>query len=335
MISFRERNPVVIGAAGLTSIALLMAAAFNAQDLPLIGGGDEYSAAFSEAGGLKSGDEVRIAGVKVGKVDDVGLAGDHVKVTFRVKGDPRFGTRSAASIRVKTILGAKYLALEPEGPGQLEAGSEIPLKRTVAAYDVVQAFSDLTTTSEKVDTKRLARAMDTVSRTFKDSPAEVKASINGLSLLSRTVAKRDQELRQLLSHANGVTGVLSDRSSTLIKLIKDGDQLFKEINNRRVVIRSLLRNAAALGVQLSGLVDDNRKQIGPALKRLNKVVDLLERNEGSLNRSVELLAPFSRVFTNTLGNGRWFDSYIQNLVAPVPVVPRASRSAKTSSEVAR
>lgn len=321
MISFRERNPVAIGAAGLTTIALLMAAAFNAEDLPLIGGGEQYSAAFSEAGGLKPGDEVRIAGVKVGKVDEVSLAGDHVKVGFRVKGDPHFGVRSGASIRVKTILGAKYLSLEPEGPGQLAAGSEIPRKRTVAAYDVVQAFSDLTTTSEKVDTKRLARAMDTLSRTFKDSPAEVKASINGLSRLSRTVAKRDQELGQLLRHANGVTGVLSKRSGTLIKLMKDGDKLFKEINNRRVLIRSLLRNAAALGVQLSGLVDDNRRQLGPALKRLNKVVDLLERNEGSLNRSVKLLAPFSRLFTNTLGNGRWFDSYVQNLVA-APVVPR-------------
>ena len=194
VIPFRERNPVTIGAVGLTTIALLVAAAFNVEDLPLIGSGDEYSAAFSEAGGLKSGDEVRIAGVKVGKVDEVDLDGDHVKVTFRVKDDPRFGTRTGASIRVKTILGAKYLSLEPEGPGQLEAGSEIPLKRTVAAYDVVEAFSDLTTTTEKVDTKRLASAMDTISQTFKDSPAEVKASINGLSRLSRTVAKRDQEL---------------------------------------------------------------------------------------------------------------------------------------------
>lgn len=329
MIPFRERNPVTIGAVGLTTIALLVSAAFNVEDLPLIGSGDEYSAAFSEAGGLKSGDEVRIAGVKVGKVDGVELAGGHVKVTFRVKGDPRFGTRTGASIRVKTILGAKYLSLEPEGPGQLDAGSEIPLKRTVAAYDVVQAFSDLTKTSEKVDTKRLAAAMDTISKTFKDSPKEVKASINGLSRLSRTVANRDQELRQLLDHANGVTGVLSKRSGTLVKLVKDGDKLFKEIDKRRKVIRSLLRNAAALGVQLSGLVDDNRKQIGPALKRLNKVVDLLERNEGSLNRSVKLLAPFSRVFTNTLGNGRWFDSYIQNMVA-APVVPRAQRSAATT-----
>ncbi|MFD2685502.1 MCE family protein [Streptomyces phyllanthi] len=322
---FRERNPVVVGAVGLTTLTLLTVAAFNADSLPLIGGGETYSAAFSEAGGLKPGDEVRIAGVKVGKVEDVDLDGDHVKVTFKVKGDPGFGTGTGASIRVRTILGAKYLALHPEGPGQLEPGSEIPLRRTVSAYDVVQAFSDLTTTTEEVDTDRLAKALDTISTTFQDSPAEVRASIKGLSRISRTVATRDKALRGLLDHANGVTEVLAERSEDFSALVKDGDKLFREISRRREAIHKLLRSSALLGVELSGLVEDNREEIGPALKNLNTFVRMLERNQASLDRSVRLLAPYVRVFTNTLGNGRWFDSYVQNLVA-APVVPRTGGS---------
>ncbi|MGW0610104.1 MCE family protein [Streptomyces sp. NPDC002788] len=318
---FRERNPVVIGAVGLTVLALLTVAAFNADRLPVIGNGETYSAAFAEAGGLKPGDEVRIAGVKVGKVEEVDLDGDHVKVTFKIKGEPEFGTETGASIRVKTILGAKYLALHPEGRGRLEPGSEIPLKRTVPAYDVVQAFSDLTTTTEKVDTDRLAKALDTISTTFEDSPSEVRASIKGLSKISRTVASRDKALRELLDHANGVTGVLADRSGDFTALVKDGDKLFQEISKRRAAIHKLLKTSAALGIQLSGLVQDNEKEIGPALKGLNRVVEMLERNQSNLDRSIKLLAPYVRVFTNTLGNGRWFDSYVQNLVA-APVVPR-------------
>jgi virulence factor Mce-like protein len=318
---FRERNPVVVGAVGLTVLALLTVAAFNADSLPLIGGGDTYSAAFSEAGGLKPGDEVRIAGVKVGKVEDVGLDGDHVKVTFKVKGHPAFGTDTGASIRVKTILGAKYLALSPRGPGQLKPGSEIPIGRTVSAYDVVQAFSDLTTTTEEVDTDRLAKALDTISVTFQDSPAEVRASIEGLSRISRTVASRDKALRGLLDHANGVTKVLAGHTRDFSALVKDGDALFKEIGRRRTAIHDLLKSSALLGIELSGLVDDNRKDIGPALKNLDTFVKMLERNQASLDRSVQLLAPYVRLFTNTLGNGRWFDSYVQNLVA-APVTPR-------------
>ncbi|PPS69071.1 ABC transporter substrate-binding protein [Streptomyces sp. 46] len=318
---FRERNPLVIGAVGLTVLALLTVAAFNADRLPVIGDGETYSAAFAEAGGLKPGDEVRIAGVKVGKVEEVDLDGDHVKVTFKIKDEPGFGTETGASIRVKTILGAKYLALRPRGRGQLEPGSEIPLERTVPAYDVVQAFSDLTTTTEKVDTDRLAKALDTISTTFEDSPQEVRASIKGLSKISRTVASRDKALGELLDHANGVTGVLADRSGDFTALVEDGDKLFKEISKRRAAIHKLLKTSAALGIQLSGLVQDNEKEIGPALKGLNTVVKMLERNQAGLERSIKLLAPYVRVFTNTLGNGRWFDSYVQNLVA-APVVPR-------------
>ncbi|MFF5482798.1 MCE family protein [Streptomyces sp. NPDC012935] len=318
---FRERNPVVIGAVGLTVLALLAAAAFNADRLPVIGDGETYSAAFAEAGGLKPGDEVRIAGVKVGKVEEVDLDGDHVKVTFKIKDEPDFGTGTGASIRVKTILGAKYLALHPKGGGQLAPGSEIPLNRTVPAYDVVQAFSDLTTTSEKVDTDRVAKALDTISTTFEDSPEEVRASLKGLSQISRTVASRDKALRRLLAHANGVTDVLADRSDDFTALVKDGDKLFKEISKRREAIHKLLKSSATLGIQLSGLVQDNDKEIGPALKGLNRVVEMLERNQSSLDRSIKLLAPYVRVFTNTLGNGRWFDSYVQNLVA-APVAPR-------------
>ncbi|KMS70975.1 ABC transporter substrate-binding protein [Streptomyces viridochromogenes] len=324
---FRDRNPVVIGAVGLTVLALLTVAAFNADRLPVIGGGETYSAAFAEAGGLKPGDEVRIAGVKVGKVEEVDLDGDHVKVTFKVKGEPGFGTETGASIRVKTILGAKYLALHPKGGGQLVPGSEIPLRRTVPAYDVVQAFSDLTTTSEKVDTDRVAKALDTISTTFEDSPEEVRASLKGLSQISRTVASRDKALRELLDHANGVTGVLADRSGDFTALVKDGDKLFKEISRRREAIHKLLKSSAALGIQLSGLVQDNDKEIGPALKGLNRVVDMLERNQSSLDRSIKLMAPYVRLFTNTLGNGRWFDSYVQNLVA-APVVPRTGGAAR-------
>ena len=59
MTPFRERNPVIIGAVSLAVLLALLAAAFNAQNLPLIGGGDTYKASFSEAGGLKANDEVR------------------------------------------------------------------------------------------------------------------------------------------------------------------------------------------------------------------------------------------------------------------------------------
>src|SRR4029078_7342120 len=117
-VPFRERNPVVVGAISLAVVAALILAAFNAHNLPIIGGGDVYYAAFSEAGGLKANDEVRVAGVRVGKVQSLDMAGDHVRVTFKVKKGVDFGKDTGVAIKVKPLLGAMYLGLLPSGRGQ-------------------------------------------------------------------------------------------------------------------------------------------------------------------------------------------------------------------------
>src|SRR4029450_12189066 len=101
--SFAERNPVTIGAIGLAVLLGLLVAAFRIDDLPLIGGGTTYHAAFRDASGLVSGSEGRVAGVKVGKVPGVGLARSgstpYVRVDFRVS-DASLGDRTEATIRI-------------------------------------------------------------------------------------------------------------------------------------------------------------------------------------------------------------------------------------------
>ena len=181
MKPFRERNPVIIGAISIAVIVVMILGAFRAQDLPLIGGGDTYTAAFSESGGLKPDDPVRIAGVRVGKVEKLELDGDHVKVTFRVKTDSDFGSETGASIRVNTLLGAMYLALEPAGPGQLEAGKEIPLDRTRSPFDVIEAFSGLAETAEDIDTDQLAKSLTTLADLTRNTPEEFQAALSGVS----------------------------------------------------------------------------------------------------------------------------------------------------------
>ena len=113
MIPFRERNKTVIGAVGILSILALLAGSFSVD---AIIGGDEYKAEFTEAAGLRPNDEVRVAGVKVGKVLSVELAGDRVQVEFRAK-DVELGGASRADIRIKTLLGRKFLMLTPDGDG--------------------------------------------------------------------------------------------------------------------------------------------------------------------------------------------------------------------------
>lgn len=315
--SFASRNPTVIGAIGLVVIVTLLWAAFNAAKLPLIGGGTQYSAVFSEASGLVAGDEVRIAGVKVGAVTAVSLHGPTahtVKVSFRVK-KAFIGDRTEAIIKIKTVLGRKYLELDSQGARKQDPSEQIPLDRTLTPYDIYPAFSDLTKTVGAIDTTMLGRSLETIAQTFKNTPASVRTTLDGLSRLSNTIASRDQALRTLLARANSVTGVLADRDAEIAKLLTDGNLLLTELNARREAIRTLFLNTSALSLQISGLVSDNSKALKPALDQLRGVLDILEKNLDNIDRGLALLGPFYRVFANTLSNGRWFDTYIQNLSA--------------------
>ncbi|QNN51364.1 MCE family protein [Nocardioides mesophilus] len=318
-VPFRERNPVIIGAISLAVLTALVLAAFRAEDLPLIGGGDTYYAAFSEAGGLKPNDEVRVAGVRVGKVKTVDLDGDHVRVEFLVDSGVDFGERTAAAIKVKTLLGAMYLALEPAGSGQLPEGTEIPVERTSSPYDVVEAFEGLADRSARIDTDQLATSLDTLAALTKNTPEEFRAALRGVSDLSSNIAARDEQLNTLLGNLRKVSGVLGDRRQDLVTLMRDGDKLFRALAARRQSVSNLLDATSQLSVQLTALVRDTRQDLGPALDHLDNVVDVLRKNQDNLDASLRLMAPFYRVFANTLGNGPWFDTYIQNL-PPVPAL---------------
>lgn len=318
-VPFRERNPVVVGAVSLAALALLVVAALRADDLPVIGGGDTYHAMFSEAGGLKPEDEVRIAGVRVGKVDDIALEGDQVKVTFKVDGEAELGAETAAAIKVKTILGSMFLALQPAGGGDLEEGATIPVERTSSPYDVVEAFEGLAETSGEIDTDQLAESLTTMADLSRNTPEEFRAALDGLGRLSANVAEKDEQIESLLGNLERVSTVLDERDEEIIRLMEDADVLFRALVARREAVHDLLVSSTTLAKELTALVRQSREDLKPALAHLENVVAVLNKNEDNLDNSLRLMAPFYRVFANTLGTGPWFDTWISNF-PPVPQV---------------
>jgi len=322
-LPLRDRHPAAIGAAALVAAVLLMFGAFHLTDLA---GGSTLHAAFRDASGLAAGNEVRIAGVKVGTVTGIGLARSaeqtYVRVSFDVDDDVRLGRDTGATIRIKTVLGQKYLALTPQGDGRLAGDAEIPLSRTASPFDVVQAVTGLAEQFQQIDAKQLAAAFTALSQAFADTPAGVRTSLDSLARLTRSLNERDTQLRELLRHARGVSGVLAQRDEEFRKLIADGDLLLAEVIKRRDAIHRLLVTTTALADQLSGLVADNRTRLAPALRELHAALAVLERNKDNLSDTIETMAPFLDAFTNVLGNGRWFDSYIEGLVQPFTPGPK-------------
>jgi phospholipid/cholesterol/gamma-HCH transport system substrate-binding protein len=177
----------------------------------------------------------------------------------------------------------------------------------------VQAFSGLASRSQAINTNRLAQSLNTLGDLTKGTPRSFRAALSGLSDLSANVAKRDQQLNSLLVHTKKVSKVLGDRSGDLTTLMRQGDILFRALVARRAAIHRILVATSQLSIQLTGLVQDTRADLHPALVHLGRVVDVLNKNQDNLDNSLRLMAPFYKVFANTLSNGPWFDTYIQNL----------------------
>ena len=308
-----ERNPIAVAIVGLVLLAVIAFLVFDSANLPIIGGGTGYTAYFAEDAGLQPGNEVRIAGVVVGRVTGVSLAGNKVAVAFKVKG-AWVGNQTTAAIKIKTLLGDKFLALDPRGGQPQDPATPIPLLRTSSPYDVTQAFNGLGQEVSQINTVQLGRSLQTLSEAFSGTPPYTRAALRGLASVSQAIASRDNELAGLLQGAKNVTGALAGEDARFAKLLGDGNLLLAELRQRQAAIHALLTGTEALAVQLSGLVSDNQAALGPALAALDQVTAVLQRNQANLKKALTLAGPYYRLLGNALGNGRWFDSYLCGIV---------------------
>jgi phospholipid/cholesterol/gamma-HCH transport system substrate-binding protein len=212
-----------------------------------------------------------------------------------------------------------YLALQPAGPGQLPEGTEIPVSRTSSPFDVVDAFSGLAQRSEEIDTDQLAKAFTTMADLTRNTPEEFQSALKGVSALSANVAAKNEQIGSLLQNLKRVSDTLDARDQDIVGLMKDADVLFRALVKRREAVHNLLTSTAQLSKELTALVKQSRADLKPALTHLENVILVLNKNEDNIDNSLRLMAPFYRVFANTLGNGPWFDTYITNM----PPVPQA------------
>lgn len=311
-----QRNQAVVGFVTVVVISLIATLAFFSKDLPVIGSGETYSANFSESAGLVPGNQVQIAGIKAGEVKSVELDDGKVLAEFTIDEQTRLGTGTRAAIKIRTLMGEKYVEIQPAGAGELDSDEPIPQERTSAPFDIPEAVNQLTSTAEQIDSQQLAQSFRAISETFKGTPEHMGRALEGLSKLSQTVASRDRELNELLHNSADVTKVVADRNEQVRLLVEDGNRLLGEVQARKDAITGLLVGTQKLSDELRGMVADNQEQLRPALDKLNRVTEMLQRNQDNLGRTIESLAPYARGFNNTVGNGRWFDGYLCGLLPP-------------------
>jgi phospholipid/cholesterol/gamma-HCH transport system substrate-binding protein len=305
-----DTNPLRTGIFGIVLVTCLVLVSFGYTGLPFWPQGKSYDAYFTDAGGISPGNDVNVSGIRVGEVRSVELAGDAAKVTFTVDRDVKVGDQSLVAIKTDTVLGEKSLAVTPAGAG---TSTVIPLGRTTTPYTLNTALQDLGQSVGELDKPRFEQALQTLTDSLRDATPQLRGALDGVAALSRSLNARDEALAQLLAHANKVSVTLAQRANQVNQLVIDGNLLFAALDQRRQALSNLIAGIDDVSHQLSGFVADNRREFGPALEKLNLVLDnLLERRE-HIGEALRRLPPYATALGEVVGSGPGFNINLYGL----------------------
>lgn len=307
-----ERNPVLLGVIGAVVLAALAIGALQFRGLIAMTRAHTYSAYFADAGGLKIGAAVQVAGYQVGEVKSIALVGSQALVTFNVDDGIRVGDRSEAAIKTKALLGSKVLEVTPRGDGS--QNDAIPVERTTSPYQLPDALGDLTATISGLNTDQLSQSLSVLAQTFADTPPQLQAAVAGVARFSATLNERDAHLRSLLSNADKATEILAQRSDDIVSLVTNTNALLVQLESQSSALDEISGNFSALSRQLTVLIDDNRATLKPALDRLNGVLTIVDNRKAKVQEALKGLRDYATSLGEAVSSGPFFKAYLANLL---------------------
>jgi phospholipid/cholesterol/gamma-HCH transport system substrate-binding protein len=312
MRALEPANRVRIGIMVIVLAVLATAVGQSFTSVPMLFAEPRYYGEFTDSGGLRTGDKVRISGMDVGTVAELKIATGHVVVRFTI-GAKTVGTQSRLSIRTDTILGRKVLAIEPRGDEPLRPGGTLPLDQTTTPYQIYDAFRDAAKDAAGWDIDTVKQSLGVLSQTIDQTYPHLSATLDGVQRFADTVGKRDERIQHLLGETSKVAGVLGIHGDQINRLLVNAQTLLAAINQRGHAINALLSNVNAVAAQVQGLINDN-PNLNTVLNQVNTVSDVLVKRKDDLVKTVTELGQFVASLSEIVSSGPYVKAAIFNLL---------------------
>ncbi|MDF5755905.1 MCE family protein [Spongiactinospora sp. TRM90649] len=282
-----------------------------------MGGHYTVRAAFDDVSGLRAGDQVKIAGVPVGQVEDIAVVSGRAEVTMAVGEDVRLPADSAAAIRWRDTIGRRVVYLLPGRSGDhLRDGSRIG--STTSAVDIGELIGDLGPLTRGLDPEQINRLLTAAAEALDGNQANIPALVGHLDDLTGTVASRRELIRGMLKDYASVAGVIAGRDRQIAGLIDDLVVLTGAFaDNRELVDDALVELSATVGVT-GRVVGGNARELGAVVDRLAGLTGGVRREIGRIERVVAALPPPLRRSYEVTGRGRFTTAAVPCL-SPTPV----------------
>ena len=229
-----------------------------------------YAAVFSDVFGLREGDDVRMAGVRVGRVEKIELQGDLAKVDFVVQSDQQLLGTTVASVTYQNIVGQRYLGLslgKIGEPGPIAPGSVIPIERTDPSFDVgtlLNGYEPLFSVLNPHDADNLTKG---VIQSLQGDEASITALVDQTSLLTDSFAGKDQQLGEVITDLNSVTDNLARHNDSLDRVITQTRDIVSTFDARRPELVSSMGSISRVVRQLSTITDEVHPDLNEMIMR--------------------------------------------------------------------
>jgi phospholipid/cholesterol/gamma-HCH transport system substrate-binding protein len=277
------------------------------------GGNHTYKAVFADATGLNKGDEIRVAGVKVGTVKGVEIS-DRTRalVTFTVDDSTSVTGATHATIKYRNLVGQRYIALTQEvgSPTTLDDGATIPISRTQPALDLTVLFNGFKPLFQALSPADINQLSYEIVQVFQGEGGTLESLLQHTASVTSTLADRDQVISALVDNLSEVLDHVADRDQQLNELITTFKQFVGGLNQDRDAILGSLDQISQLSVQTASLVKGIRSPLVGDIANLRQLTANIQRNRGELDRALQVLPIKLEKVGRTAIYGSWFNFYL-------------------------
>ena len=311
-----------------TFLVYLASTIGNTTVLGLIGQGDEtmsLTASFEDISGLLIGDNVKVAGVAVGKVTGIEIERGEAIVSMEIREDHVLPSDTSAAIRWRNLIGQRYLYLFPgEASTTLRDGDTITETRNV--IDLGELFNRLGPIVATIDPEQVNEFLDSITTALEGNEADVSQALDDLAFVVQRLGERDQAIGRLIENLEVVARTVADRDAQIETMLDNLSSLSQTFSENTDLLERALVEIGAFNRDLSSVLAENRGEIDGILAKLDRTLNTVEAQLGPLDTALGGLDESAAAIFRSSRHGEFLNQAILCFAVtappcPTPVVP--------------
>ncbi|NKQ51948.1 MCE family protein [Amycolatopsis sp. K13G38] len=274
-----------------------------------------YAASFSDVSGLRQGDEVRVAGVRVGEVDSISIVNNVPHVTFAVdKGLPITDDVHAA-VRYKNLVGDRFLELSKKGTSDtvLAAGTTIPVSRTVPALDLDSLLGGFQPLFQGLQPDQINQLSQELINVLQGQGGTIQELLTHIGGLTNSLADRDQVIGSVITNMNSVLGTVNQHDAQFSTTLTQLQQLISGLAADRQTIGSSLVKIASVADSFTTMLDQARPALKTTVDQFGRTIANVDGDKGQLDQNLRDLVDFYTRATRIGAYGSFTNAYLCGL----------------------